>query len=117
VATLAPIATAPVERLHETWEARPGLYGILGTVDHKTIGKRYLVTALIFLVLGGIEALVMRVQLTHSNHSDERARGCVRDCIRERRAVGAIAWRGIDQSLRGHGDLGVVSAETRSVGE
>jgi len=67
VATLAPIATAPVERLHETWEARPGLYGILGTVDHKTIGKRYLVTALIFLVLGGIEALVMRVQLTHSN--------------------------------------------------
>jgi len=67
VATLAPIATAPVERLHDTWEARPGLYGILATVDHKTIGKRYLVTSLVFLVLGGIEALIMRAQLTHAN--------------------------------------------------
>ena len=67
MATLAPIATAPIERLHDTWEARPGLYGILATVDHKTIGKRYLVTSLIFLVLGGIEALIMRAQLTHAN--------------------------------------------------
>ena len=67
MATLAPIATAPVERLHDTWEARPGLYGILATVDHKTIGKRYLVTSLVFLVLGGIEALIMRAQLTHAN--------------------------------------------------
>ncbi|HEX5181218.1 MAG TPA: cytochrome c oxidase subunit I [Gemmatimonadaceae bacterium] len=67
MATLAPIATAPLERLHDTWEARPGLYGILATVDHKTIGKRYLVTSLIFLVLGGIEALIMRAQLTHAN--------------------------------------------------
>ena len=67
MATLAPIATAPLERLHDTWEARPGLYGILATVDHKTIGKRHLVTSLIFLVLGGIEALIMRAQLTHAN--------------------------------------------------
>jgi heme/copper-type cytochrome/quinol oxidase subunit 1 len=26
---------------------------VLGTVDHKTIGKRYLVTAFVFLILGG----------------------------------------------------------------
>jgi len=67
VATIAPISTAPIERLHETWESRPGLYGILATVDHKTIGKRYLVTAVIFLIIGGIEALVMRVQLAHAD--------------------------------------------------
>jgi heme/copper-type cytochrome/quinol oxidase subunit 1 len=36
-------------------------------VDHKTIGKRYLVTAFVFLVLGGIEAVVIRLQLTHGN--------------------------------------------------
>jgi len=57
---------APIERLEGIWETKPGLYGVLGTVDHKTIGKRYLVTAFVFLLLGGLEAAVMRVQLAHS---------------------------------------------------
>ena len=51
------------ERLSQVWEDPPGLYGELATVDHKKIGKRYLVTAMIFLVVGGIEALIMRWQL------------------------------------------------------
>jgi cytochrome c oxidase subunit I len=50
-------------RLHEIWEAPHDLFGWLGTVDHKRIGIRYLVTAMIFLVVGGVEALVMRIQL------------------------------------------------------
>ncbi len=50
-------------RLHEIWKTEPGLMGWLGTVDHKEIGIRYLVTAFAFLILGGIEALIMRVQL------------------------------------------------------
>ena len=50
-------------RLQEIWETKPGLFGWLGTVDHKEIGIRYLVTSFAFLILGGIEALVMRVQL------------------------------------------------------
>ena len=54
-------------RLLQLWETPHSLRGILSTVDHKTIGKRYLVTSLIFLVLGGIEALIMRAQLTHAN--------------------------------------------------
>jgi cytochrome c oxidase subunit I+III len=37
------------------------------SVDHKEIGLRYIVTAFIFLALGGVEALVMRIQLAHSN--------------------------------------------------
>jgi cytochrome c oxidase subunit I len=45
------------------WETAPGLFGWLATVDHKTIGVRYLCTAFFFLIIGGVEALVMRVQL------------------------------------------------------
>jgi cytochrome c oxidase subunit 1 len=35
----------------------------LGTVDHKRIGIMYMVAALIFFCLGGVEALLMRTQL------------------------------------------------------
>ncbi|HET9984625.1 MAG TPA: cytochrome c oxidase subunit I [Longimicrobiales bacterium] len=63
MADVQTVDTAPAERLERIWETAPGLYGILGTVDHKTIGKRYLVTAFVFLLLGGIEAAVMRAQL------------------------------------------------------
>jgi cytochrome c oxidase subunit 1/cytochrome c oxidase subunit I+III len=49
--------------LAATWETRPGWRGWLSTVDHKEIGKRYLVTAFAFLLLGGLEALTIRLQL------------------------------------------------------
>jgi cytochrome c oxidase subunit 1/cytochrome c oxidase subunit I+III len=51
------------ERLHKLWETEPGIKGFLGTVDHKEIGIRYIVTAFIFLLIGGVEALILRVQL------------------------------------------------------
>lgn len=51
------------EKLHAMWESKPGLRGLLSTVDHKEIGIMYLVTAFVFLCAGGIEALVMRLQL------------------------------------------------------
>ncbi|WP_375263327.1 cytochrome c oxidase subunit I [Palleronia sp.] len=51
------------EKLEKIWETEPGLMGWLGTVDHKEIGIRYLVTSFAFLILGGLEALAMRVQL------------------------------------------------------
>ena len=41
------------ERLERTWKTPKTLYGELSTVDHKKIGKRYLVTAFAFLLLGG----------------------------------------------------------------
>src|SRR6185437_7425951 len=50
-------------RLDETWRRPGGLIGWLSTTDHKEIGRRYLVTAFVFLVLGGILALLMRLQL------------------------------------------------------
>ena len=50
-------------RLERTWRRPPGILGWLATVDHKEIGRRYIVTALLFLALGGVLALAMRVQL------------------------------------------------------
>ena len=50
-------------RLTETWRREPGLIGWLSTTDHKEIGRRYLVTAFAFLSLGGVLALLMRLQL------------------------------------------------------
>jgi cytochrome c oxidase subunit 1/cytochrome c oxidase subunit I+III len=50
-------------RLDEIWGKEPGWRGWISTVDHKEIGKRYIATSLCFLVLGGLEAAVMRLQL------------------------------------------------------
>ncbi|HWH18470.1 MAG TPA: cytochrome c oxidase subunit I [Allosphingosinicella sp.] len=50
-------------RLDKTWSRQPGLWGWLSTVDHKEIGRRYIITAMIFLALGGLLALAMRMQL------------------------------------------------------
>jgi cytochrome c oxidase subunit 1 len=50
-------------RLSKTWGSKSGIWGALTTVDHKIIGRRYVVTAFVFLFLAGILALVMRVQL------------------------------------------------------
>jgi cytochrome c oxidase subunit I len=53
----------PGARLERMWKTKPGLKGWFSSIDHKEIGKRYIVTAFIFLLLGGIEAMVMRAQL------------------------------------------------------
>ncbi|MEP7008042.1 MAG: cbb3-type cytochrome c oxidase subunit I, partial [Sphingomonas bacterium] len=67
-----PISPNPpeiAETLEAAWGEAPGLRGWFGTVDHKVIGIRYLFTAFAFLVIGGCEALVMRVQLAGPNAS------------------------------------------------
>ena len=60
---MASAATLP-ERLTSIWSDPPTLHGWLATIDHKKIGKRYLVTAVIFLLVGGAEALLLRAQLS-----------------------------------------------------
>src|SRR6266576_823327 len=45
------------------------LHGWLTTVDHKRLGILYIAYALLFLVIAGIEALIIRIQLMHS-HND-----------------------------------------------
>src|SRR4051794_36098140 len=63
----ADYASPLAKDLERIWETRPGFIGWLSSVDHKEIGIRYLVTAFIFLALGGFEALVMRLQLVGPN--------------------------------------------------
>jgi hypothetical protein len=48
-------------RLAVTWGTQQGLIGWLATVDHKMIGRRYIVTAFLFLLLGGVLAIAMRL--------------------------------------------------------
>jgi cytochrome c oxidase subunit I len=54
-------------KLQKIWETAPGIGGWLSTVDHKQIGIRYIVTAFTFLIAGGIEALIFRLQLAGPN--------------------------------------------------
>ncbi len=64
------MSTAAIEaRLTRLWETPKTLLGFVGTVDHKTLGKRYIITALAFMIIGGLEALILRVQLAHANNS------------------------------------------------
>jgi cytochrome c oxidase subunit I+III len=54
---------AELAALERSWHEPRGLWGWLITVDHKRIGKRYIITAMSFFLLAGLEALAMRVQL------------------------------------------------------
>lgn len=45
-----------------------GVLGWLATVDHKKIGILYALTALFYLVVGGVEAILMRTQLIVPNN-------------------------------------------------
>jgi len=58
----ATVARVSAE-LDATWRERPGFWGWLTSVDHKEIGKRYIVTAFLMFIAGGIEAAIMRTQL------------------------------------------------------
>src|ERR1043165_1595329 len=58
-----------VARLERTWHRPPGIIGWLATVDHKEIGRRYIITALMFLALGGVLALIMRLQLARPDNN------------------------------------------------
>ena len=58
-----------VTRIHDSSAEPRGLWSWLTTVDHKRIGLMYLVTALTFFAIGGIEALLLRVQLSSANNT------------------------------------------------
>ncbi|MFN7132965.1 MAG: cytochrome c oxidase subunit I, partial [Myxococcales bacterium] len=49
--------------LDRVWATRPGFSGWFTAVNHRTVGLRYMATSLVFLVTGGIEALIIRLQL------------------------------------------------------
>src|SRR5215203_7408479 len=57
------------EELERTWARPRGLRGWFTDTDHKGIALRYIITAFVFFILGGIEAALMRIQLARpENH-------------------------------------------------
>jgi len=65
--TTAGRDSALAGKLQRMWETPPGIGGWISTVDHKKIGIRYIVTAFAFLIIGGVEALIFRLQLSAPN--------------------------------------------------
>ena len=61
------VPAAPKFLAHPT--AKSGLMGWLTTVDHKKIGFLYGFFALIFFLIGGFEALLIRTQLMVPNNN------------------------------------------------
>jgi cytochrome c oxidase subunit I+III len=57
------------ELLEKVWSDPPGFRGWLVTVNHKRVALRYIVSAMLFFVLGGIEAALMRIQLARPENT------------------------------------------------
>jgi cytochrome c oxidase subunit I+III len=55
--------------LEQTWRDPPGLVGALAAINHKTIARRYLITAFAFFVGAGLMAVVMRLQLARPENT------------------------------------------------
>jgi cytochrome c oxidase subunit I len=63
------VAREELQKLERNWREPSGLKTFFTTVDHKSIGRRYLVTASLFFVAAGIEALALRTQLAAPDES------------------------------------------------
>ena len=71
--TIQPAAVRPVPQLlvhgiHKPRETKRWIDWVT-TTDHKKIGIMYLVLTFVFFILGGVEALMMRLQLSVPNNT------------------------------------------------
>src|SRR3954471_2840968 len=55
--------------LDDTWRDPAGFFGWFCAINHKAIGKRFLVTCLVFFALGGLLAASMRMQLARPGNT------------------------------------------------
>src|SRR2546428_11599359 len=69
--TVSDTVRAPARRLRvlRRPQSTTGFWSWFTTIDHKKIGIMYGTTALAFLVIGGVEALLLRLQLAGPNGS------------------------------------------------
>ena len=58
-----------ISLLDQAWKHTKGVIEWFSYTTHQAIGLRYIVTAFVMLVIGGIEALLMRTQLSHANNT------------------------------------------------
>ena len=56
-------------RLQSAWGEPGGFLGWFMVTNHKIIGKRFMITAFIFFLLGGILAVLMRIQLARPENT------------------------------------------------
>ncbi len=61
------VTAGTLPQTHGEAESYGGIWGWLTTVDHKRIGILYGVSSFLFFVLGGLEALMIRIQLATPN--------------------------------------------------
>src|SRR6266542_2562812 len=65
---MATTAVPARPTVHAAYEpGKTGVWSWLTTVDHKRIGMLYLMTALSFFIIGGLEAVIIRMQLQAPN--------------------------------------------------
>jgi cytochrome c oxidase subunit 1 len=57
------------DELKRVWANGRGIFGWFSVTTHQAIGMRYIITAFLFLLLGGIEALLMRFQLAFPDNT------------------------------------------------
>src|SRR5215213_1437337 len=57
------------EPLRHAWGTPPGMIGWLSAIDHKAIGRRFIITAMGFFAAGGILAALMRMQLARPENT------------------------------------------------
>jgi cytochrome c oxidase subunit 1 len=55
--------------LERVWRHPRGIFGWLSYTTHQAIGMRYIVTAFLMLLIGGVEILLVRLQLARPNNT------------------------------------------------
>src|SRR5205085_10708043 len=63
VLTEQPNQSSDQNQLDRVWRNRRGVTGWLSVTTHQQVGNGYIITAFFFLLLGCLEALLMRLQL------------------------------------------------------
>jgi heme/copper-type cytochrome/quinol oxidase subunit 1 len=55
--------------IEAAWSSKPGIPGFFSAVNHKQIGLRFIWTGVAFLLIGGVEALLLRIQLMRAENT------------------------------------------------